>query len=182
MKVACYMRVSKDDMHCENQKQAIEKWLSNNPCKYQYFTEEQTTRKTRPVKEFVLSSFRKGEFDTIVVNKIDRFARSTIELIMNVDEIINNGGRFIAINNNFDFTKETDNASQRLMLQIFAAFSEFERELIRERTLEGLERARAEGKKLGHPKGVKNKKKRTSKTLPLKSVVVSLLNSGHKEQ
>ena len=171
------MRVSKFDMHCENQRKAIERWLSNNECEYQYFIEEETTRKTRPVKEFVMNAFRNGDFDTVVINKIDRFARSFLELIPNVEEIVNNGGRFVSINNNFDFTKKSDNASQRLQLQIFAAFAQFERDIIRERTFEGLDRARAEGKTLGHPKGQKNKKTRVYKTPPLNGLSVSLVTT-----
>lgn len=170
MKVALYARVSQDDMHCENQKKILDNWTSNNRCEYQYFQEEETTRKTRPVKEFILNAFREGVFDTVVVVKIDRFARSSMELVMNVQEIVDKGGRFISLSNNFDFTKETKNATQTLILQIFAAFAEFEREIIRERTIDGIARARAEGKVIGHPKGVHNRKKRVYKIPPIQKL------------
>ena len=74
---------------------------------------------------------------------------------MDVREIVDTGGRFVAILNGFDFSKSRFNASQQLMLNIFGSFAEFEREIIRERTLEGLARVRAQGKKLGRPR--KNK-------------------------
>jgi DNA invertase Pin-like site-specific DNA recombinase len=84
--------------------------------------------------------------------KIDRFARSLQELIINIEEIINNGGRFVAIENGLDFDKLHYNGSNALMLHIFGAFAQFEREMIRERTLEGLARVKAQGKKLGRPR------------------------------
>jgi len=79
------------------------------------------------------------------------------ELVKDVEEIVNGGGRFVSVNNGFDFTKLTYNASQQLMLNIFASFAQFEREIIRERTLEGLARVKAQGKTLGRPKGAMDK-------------------------
>jgi DNA invertase Pin-like site-specific DNA recombinase len=51
-------------------------------------------------------------------------------------------------------------ASGKLHFQILSAFAEFERELIRERTIEGLRRAKLQGKQSGRPKGSKDTKKR----------------------
>ena len=149
MKLDFYARVSRDDLHCENQKIELSNWANRNNLEFNYFQEEETTRKTRPIKEELLNSFRRGKSEGIVVTRIDRFARSIQELIMNVEEIINNNGRFVSILNGFDFQKKTYNASQQLMLNIFASFAQFEREIIRERTLEGLARAKAQGKKGG---------------------------------
>ena len=159
MKVALYARVSRDDLHCENQCRTLENWTSHNTedgidyCAD--FKEEVSTRKTRPIKQQIMCDFRSGKFDTVVVTRIDRWARSLQELIMDVREIVDTGGRFVAILNGFDFSKSRFNASQQLMLNIFGSFAEFEREIIRERTLEGLARVRAQGKKLGRPR--KNK-------------------------
>ena len=152
MKVALYARVSRDDLHCENQKLVLDEWVKREGASdVKYFFEEVSSRKTRPEKEKVLQGFRKGEFDTIVCVKLDRFARSLQELIMDIEGIVNSGGRFIAISNGMDFQKKSYNASQQLMLNIFGAFAQFEREMIRERTLDGLARAKAQGKKLGRP-------------------------------
>lgn len=150
-----YARTSKDDLHCENQKKILVEWAKREGMQekdYVYLQEEVSTRKTRPIKEDILRRFREGEFDTVVVTRIDRFARSLQELIMDIEGIINQNGRFVSILNGFDFNKKSYNASQQLMLNIFASFAQFERELIRERTIEGLERARAQGIKLGRPK------------------------------
>ena len=151
--IILYARVSRDDLHCENQKAILLEWCQRNGITdYQYFKEEQSTRKTRPVKDNVMKLFRSGKADTVVVTRIDRFARSLQELTMDVESIINSNGRFVSIMNGFDFNKKQYNASQQLMLNIFASFAQFEREIIRERTLEGLARVKALGKKLGRPK------------------------------
>ena len=153
MKVALYARVSRDDLHCENQKIVLDEWTKREGVTdAKYFFEEVSSRKTRPEKEKVLQGFRSGEFDTIVCVKLDRFARSLQELIMDIEGIVNSGGRFVAISNGMDFQKKSYNASQQLMLNIFGAFAQFEREMIRERTLDGLARARAQGRIGGRPK------------------------------
>lgn len=154
-RVCLYARVSRDDLHCENQKATLLEWAQRNAVKdYIYLQEEESTRKTRPIKESIIQMFRRGEVKTIVVARIDRFARSLQELIGEIENIINQGGRFVSVLNGFDFQKQTYNASQQLMLSIFSAFAQFEREIIRERTLEGLARVRAQGKKLGRPRKV----------------------------
>ena len=159
IKVALYARVSKDDMTCENQIKVLQDWqtknLNPNSDTWEYIKEEMSSRKTRPLKEDLVKRMRSGEIDTIVVVRIDRWARSLQELVSNIQEVVNRGARFIAILNGFDFQRNHFNASQQLMLNIFASFADFEREIIRERTLEGLARAKAEGKKGGRRKGWK---------------------------
>lgn len=152
MKTLLYARVSKDDMHCENQKRILYDWCTKQGISDTiYLQDEISSRKTRPAKEEGIKLCRSGVVETVVVVRIDRFARSLQELVMDVRAIIDRGGRFVAIMNSFDFQKASFNASQSLMLNIFASFAEFEREMIRERTIEGLERAKAQGKKLGRP-------------------------------
>jgi putative DNA-invertase from lambdoid prophage Rac len=149
-KVVIYARVSRDDLHCENQEKVLIEYCNrNNIIDYIYLKEEMSSRKTRPIKEKIIQDFRTGIFDTIIVTRIDRFARSLQELVMDVEGIINSGGRFISIMNNMDFSKKNYNASNQLMFSIFSAFAQFEREIIRERTNEGLARVKALGRKLG---------------------------------
>ncbi|MFP4555560.1 MAG: recombinase family protein [Bacteroidales bacterium] len=71
-------------------------------------------------------------------------------------ELIDKGVRFISISDSLDF----GTAAGKLQFQILSAFAEFERELIRERTIEGLKRAKQQGKQAGRPKGSKDTKKR----------------------
>lgn len=148
MKIAIYCRVSREDLNLENQSIKLTEYCKLKGWEYQIFEESESTRKTRPVKEKVLALVREGEFDGILVYKLDRWARSLQELIMNIEELKNRGKHFIVLTQPID----TSSASGMLMLQILGAFAEFEREMIRERTMAGLDRARAKGIKLGRPR------------------------------
>lgn len=153
MKVACYCRVSRDDLNNENQAKVISDYcLRQGFNDLTWFKEEMSSRKTRPIKADLINKARKGEFDAIIFVRIDRFARSTTELVMDIEELVNRGIRIISVQNGFDFNKKDYNSTNMLMLRIFSAFAEFEREIIRERTLEGLARVKAQGKKLGRPR------------------------------
>jgi DNA invertase Pin-like site-specific DNA recombinase len=79
-----------------------------------------------------------------------------MELILDTKELLDKGVGFISVSDNLDFST----AAGKLHFQILSAFAEFERELIRERTLEGLRRAKLQGKQAGRPKGSKDTKKR----------------------
>src|SRR3990167_8570631 len=147
MKVAIYCRVSRGDLNPENQKLQLENHAKLKGWEYEVFEEIESTRKTRPIKEGILKKIRAGKFDGILIYKLDRWARSLQELIMNVKEITDRKKQFIVMTQPFD----TTSSSGMLMMQILGAFAEFEREIIRERTLAGLDRARAQGKKFGRP-------------------------------
>lgn len=156
MKVACYCRVSRDDLNNENQAKVIQDYCTRQELTdLVWYKEEMSSRKTRPIKQELMNKCRNGEYDIIIFVRIDRFARSTTELVMDVEELVNRGIRVISIQNGFDFNKKDYNSTNMLMLRIFSAFAEFEREIIRERTNEGLARAKAQGKKLGRPKKIK---------------------------
>ena len=149
MKVAIYTRVSRSDLNLENQNLKLIDHCKQKGWEYEVFEEAESTRKTRPVKQAVLNKLRAGEFQAVIVYKLDRWARSLQELIMDISELKNRNKDFIVLTQPID----TTNASGMLMFQILGAFAEFEREMIRERTLNGLDRARAQGKTLGRPKG-----------------------------
>ena len=148
MKVAIYVRVSRRDLHPENQLFQLEEFAKMKGWEYDIFTEIESTRKTRPIKEEVLKLIRQGKLDGVLIHKLDRWARSLQELIMNVKEITDRGKQFIVLTQPIDTTSSTG----MLMLQILGAFAEFEREIIRERTMLGLDRARRKGIKLGRPR------------------------------
>jgi len=131
-----------------------------------YHWEELSSRKTRPIKQKLILECRQGLIGTVVVVRIDRWARSLQELVMDINELVDKGVRFVAIENGFDFSRDSYNATNRLMLQILSSFSEFEREIIRERTKEGLDRAKAKGVKLGRPKKPRQKQGGISRLKP----------------
>lgn len=99
----------------------------------------------RPQLKAALEYAREG--DTIVVWKLDRLARSLRQLINTVDELKDRKIGFVSLTETIDTTSHTG----RFIFQMFAALSEFERELIRERTRAGLENARRNGRIGGRP-------------------------------
>jgi DNA invertase Pin-like site-specific DNA recombinase len=86
--------------------------------------------------------------DIVVCVKLDRFARSLRHLVTALDEFDTLGIQFVSIHDQIDLTT----ASGRLMMNMLGSFAEFERALIRERTVAGLQYARSIGKTLGRPK------------------------------
>ena len=133
MKVAIYVRVSKIDQNPENQKIQLESYARRMGWNYEIFEEKESTRKTRPVQWELYNRLLKKEFDGLLIWKFDRWARSTRELIEHMENL------------------DLKSSMGRAMFTIISAFAQLERDIIRERTMAGLERARAQGKKLGRP-------------------------------
>jgi DNA invertase Pin-like site-specific DNA recombinase len=156
MKYAIYCRVSTRDQHPENQRIELEQYAKRMGYNYEVFEETESTRNTRPIKQDLLKRLRLKEFDGVLVWKLDRWARSLSEMTLEVKELIDKEIAFISLKDSIDLS----NAAGRLTFHIFSAFAEFERDIIRERTLLGLDRARKQGKKLGRPMGSKDKKER----------------------
>ena len=156
MRIASYCRVSTRDQHPENQRIELEEYAKRMGYDYEVFEERESTRKTRPIKQALLKRLREKEFDGVLVWRLDRWGRSLSEMILEVKELTDRGIAFVSLKDNLDLS--TSNG--RLIFHIFSALAEFEREIIRERTILGLERVKKEGKRLGRPFGSKDKKRR----------------------
>lgn len=154
MRIAIYCRVSTKDQHPENQRIELEEYAKRMSYEYETFEETESTRNTRPIKANLLNMLREKKFDGVLIWRLDRWARSLSEMILEAQEMCNKNISFISLKDNIDLST----SSGRLIFHIFSALAEFEREVIRERTLLGLERAKREGKKLGRPSGSKDKK------------------------
>lgn len=155
MKVALYARVSMGDkQNPENQLIELRQWAAASGHTIMgEFVDEISSRKTRPQKEELLRRLRVGELDGVAFVALDRWGRSSQELITEMNECSATGKHLISLKEGLDFST----ASGRLMAQMFAVFADFERERIRERVNAGLARARAQGKRLGRPKGSRDK-------------------------
>lgn len=101
----------------------------------------------RPELDRLMKDARKRKIDLIVCWRLDRLGRSLKHLILTLDELQGLGVGFVSYNENLDLTTSTG----RLMFQLLGAFAEFERNMIRERVIAGLNHAKAKGKKLGRP-------------------------------
>lgn len=155
-KVALYCRVSTGGQTTENQKIRLWQYAAEHNLRFDLFEETESTRKTRPVKQELLQKLRKGEYGSVIIYKLDRWARSSRELILDTQELISKGIGFISLSDNLDFSS----AVGKLHFQILSAFAEFERSLISERTREGLNRTKQQGTLLGRRKGSKDIKPR----------------------
>lgn len=148
MKVAIYCRVSTQDQTVDNQKLPLIQYCERMGWTYEIFTEQESTRKTRPIQWDLYNRLLKKEFDGLLIYKFDRWARSTKELVEHMENLIDKSIRVISYSENIDL----DSSMGRAMLTIISAFAQLERDLIRERTLAGLARAKAQGKTLGRPR------------------------------
>lgn len=100
---------------------------------------------TRPQLDRILRDLRPG--DTLVVWRLDRLGRSLRHLIEVVTDLGERGIAFRSLQDGID----TTTSAGRLLFGIMASLAEFERALIRERTLAGLQAARARGRRGGRP-------------------------------
>jgi len=98
-----------------------------------------------------------GKGDVLKVTRLDRLARSTRDLLNTLATITSKGAGFRSLN---DAWADTTTAHGRLMLTVLGGLAEFERELIRARTGEGRERAKAKGVKMGRKPKLTDHQKR----------------------
>lgn len=102
----------------------------------------------RPAFSHMMEDARNHEFDMVLVTKIDRFARSIIDCLVNVEKLQSYDIAFAATSQPID----TSNAMGKLTLNIMAAFADFEREIIRERMEAGRKAAEKRGVVCHRPK------------------------------
>ncbi|WP_036302140.1 recombinase family protein [Methylotenera sp. L2L1] len=141
------------------------------------FTEKLSGKDTkRPILHECLSYIRQG--DTLHVHSIDRLARNAKDLLNLVEQILAKGATVSFNKNNLVFSPDSKDHMAKLQLTMLAAFAEFERELIRERQLEGIAIAKADGKYSGRRKVtdevIEKAKARTKNGEPLSRVAKEL--------
>jgi DNA invertase Pin-like site-specific DNA recombinase len=104
----------------------------------------------RPALERALASLDAGEADTLVVAKLDRLSRSTLDFATLMERARAKGWGFAIL----DLGVDTTTASGEMMAGVVATFAQYERRLIGERTKAGLAAKRAQGVRLGRPRSV----------------------------
>ena len=159
MKVALYIRNSttEERQNPETQVKPLRERCIRENWEYQIFQEFASgSKESRPELDRMMFRIRNKEFDAVMVWRLDRLGRSVKHLLQLIEEFKNKKVKFISLTEGFD----TTTPQGELFFHIAGAFAQFERKLIQERINAGLNRARAEGKKLGRPKGSKDKKQR----------------------
>lgn len=137
-----YARVSKNDQNLDIQ---IQKLL-NAGCEEIFKEKISGAKDDRPQLQALLGKLRKG--DIVYVVRLDRLGRRMIKLIELINEFKSKGIEFVSLENNIDTTTSIG----MLLFNICAAFSEMERELIRERVKAGVDAALENGRKGGRPR------------------------------
>lgn len=167
-----YIRVSTEEQNLDNQKKAIsekftvDKWIEEK----RSGTVDFRKRNLGDLMEHLQSD------DILVITELSRLGRSLNMIFNIINQLKEKGVRCVAIKNNFDMnpTDKNDIVVSVLMFA-FGLSAQIERELISERTKQGLAVARAHGKRIGRQKG---EKPRNFKLTPYKEIIGSYMNQG----
>lgn len=152
MRAAVYHRVSTLDQDPELARDELRGFCARIGAEITLDVEETASGalNSRPGLQRVLKAAARGKVDVVVVWKLDRFGRSSLDLLTNIRALTDAGCRFVTTSQGLDI-KPGGDAISTLLLTVLAGVAEFERELIRERTRMGLDRARKRGVQLGRP-------------------------------
>ena len=107
------------------------------------------SKASRPALDKMIEAAKIGQLDVVVVWKLDRLARSLSNLLSLLDDLAAVDVGLVSLR---DPGVDTTSPQGRLLLQVMGAFAEFERSLIRERVLAGVDRAKRRGTQLGRPR------------------------------
>ncbi len=153
MKTIAYLRVSTNTQDLNNQKLAILDFARKESFVIDEFVEITISSRSSQQRDQLLDTIQRLDTgDRLVVSELSRLGRSLGQVIAIVDSLVKRKVQFIAIKEAIRFEgKQT--LQSKVMVTLFALFSEVERDLISERTKEGLAAAKAKGKLLGRPKG-----------------------------
>jgi len=174
MKVALYARVSRadKDQDPENQLLKLRDYAKRQGWEiYAEFHDYVSgAAPIKPALDKMLKEGRARHFDAVLIVRLDRLARSTKQLLTMLEDLDRYGVALICTDQQID----TKSPAGKLLFTVLGAVAELELDLIRERTRDGLARARAQGKRLGRPP----KPERTEEITQLRAQGLSLRQIG----
>ena len=151
MRVALYARVSRadKDQDPENQLLKLREYASRHEWEiYAEFHDYVSgAAPIKPTLEKMLSEGRARHYDAVLIVRLDRLARSTKQLLTLLEDLDRYGVALVCTDQQID----TKSPAGKLLFTVLGAVAELELDLIRERTKDGLARAKAQGKRLGRP-------------------------------
>ena len=151
MKTYAYIRVSTDKQDLENQKFTILQYANNKKLGNVEFIEEAVSGriywKNRKLRDLI-DNLQSG--DNLIVAELSRLGRSMLEIMELLSILLRKGVNVYVVKGNYELK---DDIQSKVLTFAFSLASEIERELISQRTKEALAKRKAEGKKLGRPKG-----------------------------
>jgi DNA invertase Pin-like site-specific DNA recombinase len=152
MRAALYLRVSTTlGQTVENQRIDLARYVeARGWTVFREYADEGVSgaKERRPQLDQLIADARRRRFDVLVCWRLDRLGRNLRHLVLLLDELQALGVAFVSLSEGIDATTPAG----RLQLHVLAAIAEFERDRIRERVVAGLNRAKAQGKRLGRPR------------------------------
>ena len=159
-KTVAYLRASTDKQDVNNQKLEILEFARAKDLKVDEFIEitisSRKSSKQRRIDELLE---KLAVSDTLIVTELSRLGRSTAEVIALVNNLISRHIRLIVIKQNLDLRHNRQDMTAKIIVTLFSLFAELERDLISLRTKEALVAKKAQGIKLGKPRGTIQKSK-----------------------
>lgn len=144
LKVAIYVRCSTKKQSLETQLTDLESYASSKGYTVTHCYREfgvSGAKTNRPQLNALLKAAKAKEFQAVLVWKLDRFGRSLSHLVSSIKELDALGVVFISFRDSIDLSTPAG----RLMFHMLAAIAEFERDLIRDRVVSGIEHCKATG-------------------------------------
>ena len=150
VRAALYARVSTTDQTPDTQLVALRAFAEARGWTVMEFVDHGISgaKDRRPGLDALLAAVRARRVDVVACIKLDRLARSTRHLVTLTADLEALGVGLIVLDQSID----TTTPSGRLLFHVLAAIAEFERDLIRDRVVAGLRRAKAQGRHLGRPR------------------------------
>ena len=154
-----YLRVSTSRQELDNQRLEILNFANQAGIRVDEFVEvEISSRKTTEERRIDELLARLSPGDTVVVSELSRLGRSLGEMVQIVEQLKEKEVALIAIKQGINTRSDSDMAS-KCIIYLSGMFAELERDFLSQRTKNGLERAKAQGKVLGRKKGSLGKSK-----------------------
>jgi DNA invertase Pin-like site-specific DNA recombinase len=148
-----FIRISTIYQDLENQRNVILHYAQGDKLLIDEFFElKLSTRKKELQDELENLLLRLNKGDTLIMTELSRLGRSVSEVTKYVNQIIEKGVRLICLKEGIDL-KNQHSMQSKVMITMFSLFGELERDLISQRTKEALATKKAQGVKLGRPKG-----------------------------
>jgi putative DNA-invertase from lambdoid prophage Rac len=164
--VAIYCRVSTDDQSCERQERDLRAFARRAGHKIVAVFKETASgaKNDRIERRKVMALAQARQIDAILVTELSRWGRSTQDLVQTLDDL---HGWKVSVLAQTGLSFDLSTASGKLMRTIMAGLAEFERDLIRDRVMSGLQAARARGVVLGRQVGQRPSDKKAKKVLAM---------------
>jgi len=176
-KVVGYIRVSTDTQSVANQKLKILEYARLNKIIIDDFVSiEISTRKNQKDRKIDEIKALLKKDDTLIVTELSRLGRNMLEILNLIEHFNQNSVKIIFTNQPELSTTGKNDALSSLLFSIYGYFAEAEREIISTRTKQGLEKAKASGKKLGRPVGTSGASKLDGKKKDIENMLYKGLN------